>query len=509
VNFPSPRANLSNRLVSGLKAPAALPLFVALLGPVFLYYSHQRLHHTDLWGHLAYGRLICQTGSIPATEPFMPLARGVPLVDTAWLTQVMGYLAISLGGPTAIQFLHALAIVASLGILAFCIYQRTHSILWAVDGLAIFTALNWYQFQIVRPQMAGLVCFLCVLAIVSAPRWHRWFPAAIAFTFALWANLHGSFVLGLALMGFASLGRAIDVWRRTRRLAAAFRDRRVQRLFLALAAAAAAVLINPYGPKLYVEVFAIPGNPNLSDLLEWHPLPASGLAGEMVTAALLCLVYRLTLRRVPAGEALVLVGLGTAGLLSARMLIWWAPVAAGCLVIHANSVWRSFRPLARSRGVARRSLSFTLVAVGLACLIAAATPLGRQALFGRETLFEQCVSRETPVAAVRWLGEHPQRGQIYNTYEWGDYLVWAGPRDVEVFVTSQAHLVPTEVWRDYLTVSDVSPGWQDILDRYRVETILIDKEGRQALISHLRADRRWQRNYDDEIAVIFMRTIAE
>jgi hypothetical protein len=128
-------------------------------------------------------------------------------------------------------------------------------------------------------------------------------------------------------------------------------------------------------------------------------------------------------------------------------------------------------------------------------------------LFGRSTDFERCVSMQTPVAAVRWLREHPPTGQLFNTYEWGDFLVWAGPRNVKVFVTSQAHLVPREVWRDYMAVSDVSPGWEEILDRYRVENVLIDKEGRRALISHLKADQRWQRAYDDEIAVVFTREI--
>jgi len=43
--------------------------------------------------------LIWQTGALPTTEPFMPLARGIPLVDTAWLTQVAGYLVIARWGP--------------------------------------------------------------------------------------------------------------------------------------------------------------------------------------------------------------------------------------------------------------------------------------------------------------------------------------------------------------------------------------------------------------------------
>ena len=364
----------------------------------------------------------------------MPLAEGMSLVDTAWLTQVVGYLAISRWGPAAIQFLHALAIVACLGILTFWMHRRTRSIPWTIDGLFIFTALNWFQFQIVRPQMAGFVCFLIVLALLSAPRWRPFYAAAIPLTFAVWANLHGSFVVGLALMGFACLGRGIDVWRRTRRLATAIRDRRLRRLLVTTVIAAAAVLVNPYGLALYFEVLTFPRNPNLRDLIEWHSLPAVGLAGELATVAMLCLVYWLSPRRVAAGEILSLIGFGVAGLLSARMLIWWTPIAAGCFVIHANSAWRRFRSMGKHCLIIPRSRNWALLATGLASFVFAATPFGGQVLFGRSISFERCVSTQTPVAAVRWLQEHPQAGQLFNTYEWGDYIVWAGPRKVKVFV---------------------------------------------------------------------------
>src|SRR5262245_35229322 len=99
-------------------ASRVLTLFVAVIGIVFWLYSRQLLYHTDLWGHLAYGRLIWEGAALPATEPFMPLARRVPLVDTAWLAQVAGFLAFSRGGAPAIQLLHALAIAVWLPLLA-------------------------------------------------------------------------------------------------------------------------------------------------------------------------------------------------------------------------------------------------------------------------------------------------------------------------------------------------------------------------------------------------------
>lgn len=483
------------------------------MGAIFWFYNRQPLYHTDLWGHLAYGRFIWETGALPETEPFMPLAQGVPIVDTAWLVQVAGFLAIDRWGPAAIQFLHALAISVCFALLTATLYRRTNSFVFTLVGLGGFEALNWFQFQVVRPQMAGLVCCAVLLAVLSAPRWHAIIWVAIPVSFAVWANVHGSFAVGLGFLGLAVAGRAIDVWRRTKRLAAPAHDRRVRRLFLVTGLAAAAVLINPYGIGMYAEAFSFSRNPNLSKLLEWQPLALRSVQGEIATGVALGLVVVLALspRRIPAGEMLALVVLAAAALMTSRMLIWWTPVAAGLLALHAHAVWCRFRRYGtegtnKTYGTATHgSRIWMIVTAAFACVCFATTPFGQRLLLGREQQFVRCVSAQTPVAATAWLAAHPPQGQVFNSYEWGDYLVWAGPPNVKVFVTSQAHVVPRDVWIAYFDVIFCKPGWEALLDQYAVETVFVDKAKRGELIAKLRKDRRWSVGYEDGIAVIFSR----
>jgi len=106
---------------------------------------------------------------------------------------------------------------------------------------------------------------------------------------------------------------------------------------------------------------------------------------------------------------------------------------------------------------------------------------------------------------VTWLREHPPAGLVFNVFEWGDYLLWAGPPDVKVFVTSQAHLVPREIWRDYLSVINMSSGWTEAFDRYDVQVLLLDKAERGDLIYSLRENKQWKRSFEDDLAVIFTR----
>ena len=110
-----------------LRSTRVLTGFVALIGAVYWCYCFQRLHHTDLWGHLAYGRLVSTAHILPATEPLMPLAEGMPLVDTAWLSQLLGYRVLAQWGLSGVQFLHAAAIATCLALLSYGFYRRTRS----------------------------------------------------------------------------------------------------------------------------------------------------------------------------------------------------------------------------------------------------------------------------------------------------------------------------------------------------------------------------------------------
>jgi hypothetical protein len=500
-------ALLQDHVPDWLRAPRAVVGFAMLIGALHWCYSIQRLHHTDLWGHLAYGRLISTAHTLPATEPLMPLAEGVPFIDTAWLTQILGFQMFSQWGASGIQFLHAAAISVCLTLLAWGCFRRTHSFGFTVAGIMMLEILNWYQFQIVRPQLAGLVCFSVLATLISSRRWRPIYWLAIPATIAVWANMHGSFIVGLALLACATVGRAIDVWRRTGQFSAARSDVHTRRLLLTTELAAVAALVNPYGLRLYAEVLSFSSNPNLQSLIEWDPLNFRTVQGQLTAVAGLALavVYRLSPRRVPAGEALALVALGAAALWSARFLVWWAPLAAACFTIHAHAAWRRFHPLPGPATTLVRTGKWTAITGGVMWICLAWTPFGIQVLHGKSVDFNKSVSKDTPIAAVEWLQEHPPAGQIFNSYEWGDYLVWAGPQNLKVFVTSQAHLVPREVWRDYMTVINLGSNWEEVFDRYGIDTIVVDQADRAALISKLKEDAHWLRTCEDGLAVIFTR----
>ena len=484
-----------------------LGLIVAL-GGMFVYFSHQPLWHTDLWGHLAYGRWIEEHSALPATEPFMPLSREVPVVNTAWLSQLAGYVLFSVGGVPGLQVLYAGLVTVTACILMAACNRRFGGAAVALSACAIFLLVDWRQLQVIRPQLAGLACFVALLARRSASPVRRadwWFVPGL---FVAWANLHGSFLVGLGLLASMTAGRAGDRLWRCRDWRAAFRDRHVRRGAALTVLAAAAVLVNPYGPALYGEVFALMRHPNLAALTEWWPLSWRSFEGRAFAgvSVLLAIVVIRSRRRVRLEELLPVLGLGAATFWHSRMILWWGPVAAWFFARHAPAVLRRWR-IHRFRQAGNWCVSSKAVigtVLGTMLVGFAFSPAGIVRLSDSARGKAHGLSAFTPVEVADFLATQPQRGLVFNTYEWGDYFVWRDP-DLPVLLTSHAHLVPPAVWNDYLRVIRAEGDWTAVFDRLNIETIVLDKARRGPQIAVLRASGTWVELHEDRLAVVFVR----
>lgn len=503
-----PHAAYSDHMPAFLQWPRVSAAYAAVLGLTFLLMSFQPLYHTDLWGHLAYGRLIVETGAIPGTEPLMPLAAGMRFVDSAWLSQVIGYLGYRSFGPTALQFMHATLITGTLLMLSLLWHSKTRAVWTILAGLVLFAALNWQQWLVIRPQLAGVLAFVVLLAVMQTRMNGTLKLLTLPVLFVLWSNLHGSFFVGLMWLGLFAAGRGLDLLFRTRRFSALFHDPELRRRVFALELAVAAALVNPYSWRLFVEVLTFGRNPNLADLTEWEPLSVRDFTGQ--AAAVACLViaalYRITPRRISFAEVLAILFFGFQALWSQRFLVWWSPLLTTAIVIHAAAVWQKYLAHGQFPAASPRHGKWSVVTAGLIFISFAYTPFGVRVLHGKEPNDRTLYFDQTPRGVVAHLNKTPPVGQIFNTYEWGDYLSWAGPKEMKVFVNSHAHLVPREIWRSYLTIAAASGDYREVLDRYGINTMVLDKQERGLLIRRMRDDAAFTVSYEDAVGVVFRRT---
>ncbi|MHC4876589.1 MAG: hypothetical protein ACYTGL_08825 [Planctomycetota bacterium] len=506
-------ALLEDKMPDWFRTSPATAGWVLIVGICFVVLNLRPLWHTDLWGHLAYARQIWEAGALPATETLMPLSEGVRFVDSAWLTQLLAYGAYQVADRVGIVFLYAFSGAMALGVLSARVFDRTQSYVFAAAVLAMTMFVEWQQLAIVRPQCAGFLFFAVLLSVLLKRSWSRSNWWLVPGMFALWANMHGSFAIGLALLGCFAVGRAFDVLVRTRTPRGLWHDRKLRRLILLTELSAVATLLNPYGLQLWTEIIAFGSNSNLESVIEWKSLHIRMVQGQAAFALglLLFVVYRFSPRRMGSSEFLAIAGLGAGMLWTSRLLMWWGPVAATLIAIHGAAAWRRARRWELSPEPPARASMWTVVAVFLGLIFLQISRPGTMLLKqilgqGAIAYSEQIpVSMNTPVEATKYLVDNPPEGLVFNTYEWGDYMVWAGPKDMQVMVTSHAHLVPHEVWDDYMGMIEMRSGWDSMLDRYGVNTVVLDKQYRSGMIDRFRPSEDWRRVYEDDRAAIFER----
>jgi len=510
-------------------------LIVVGVGAFFLYHNYIPLFHSDLWGHVSYGNWILEQRVLPEYDPFVPLAEGVRLVDTAWLSQVAFALVERWGTAEALS--HVFAAIALLTYLGFArlFYRQSGS-----TGIAFFSALlvwfiAWSRHAVIRPENFGLLCFAALMWLIVSSRQHEpRHPASsgrsdggfswgvwigVPLLFVAWANLHGSFIVGLAMLGCFFAGRFIEALWCQRSFVGALCDRSVRRWLVLSELAVCGTLVNPYGIDLLIQTVLFPANSNLKDLLEWQPLVLMSSAGLQVGLSwlLMTVVLRHSRVRVRPADVLLLAVFTLAVCMRSRMVTWYAPVMVAVLLPHLtdvlNRLTRSLparSPSILGRLMSRTSISYTAVAAVVIWLSFALAPASQLVLGGTARSAGRLYNRDTPIGVTNHLREHPPMGQIANPQWWGDWLVWNGPPELEVFMTTNAiHVAPRKVWNDYMAIAHGQPGLEQRLERYRINTIVTHKDHQRKLTQKVRGLKGWEVSYEDDMGLVATRMASQ
>jgi hypothetical protein len=135
--------------------------------------------------------------------------------------------------------------------------------------------------------------------------------------------------------------------------------------------------------------------------------------------------------------------------------------------------------------------------------------MSRPILGGRSRTPEQVFGSENPLALARHLRANPPAGLVFVPQAWSDFLVWAGPADLQPMVTSMIHLIPRRVWRDYMGVHNSVAAWPRVMDYYSIDTVVLDRGLHWPQISQMSRMSGWRMDYEDAKATVFVRSAEE
>jgi hypothetical protein len=112
---------------------------------------------------------------------------------------------------------------------------------------------------------------------------------------------------------------------------------------------------------------------------------------------------------------------------------------------------------------------------------------------------EKALTKFLPLKAVSFLKETQPEGRLFNSYNWGAFLLYALP-EFPVFVDGRTDLYNDEIIGQWFQVMRAEDGWQSVLARWDIHLILLEKGS--PVLSRLEGEG-WQIIYEDEMAVVY------
>lgn len=103
--------------------------------------------------------------------------------------------------------------------------------------------------------------------------------------------------------------------------------------------------------------------------------------------------------------------------------------------------------------------------------------------------------------SIAWIQENQPAGNMLNSYNWGGYLQWALP-ETPVFVDGRTDLYGNEIVMQWYAVTIVAEGWQDVLDEWNIQWIILEKDWPAVQALPLAG---WQVSYQDDTTTILER----
>jgi hypothetical protein len=476
-------------------------LGVAVLAGTFIFLSFFPLWHTDVWAHAKYGEWYWTHKATPPVEPLSPFSdKEAPFANVAWLSQVTYYGLYELGasitggdaesqlrgGAEALRSFHLLMLLGRFTLLFLAMKRFGGSWAWATLGILLYLFALRQEAMVQRPQAFGTFFLAAILYILSAPRFPRWGMFVLPLMFLLWANLHGTFVVGLAVMGLHGLGRLIERGRR---------DPDVQRLFVTGILCGLATLVNPHGPMLYWHVLTFSKHPNLKSMTEWFPMTLEQSPPYVMSLVLLAFVRVLGGRKMGISGWLVALPFALWPWMQWRAITWWWGIAVWLLARLGPGLGDKFVDLPSLReGESTRAKAWAAVALAVVAFLF--FPPIRSLIPGIPHDLDHTVAPGTPWRLAleltakpddegRWMPElraalgdrfpdGTYHGAIFASETQGDFLIWALPADMPVMMFTHAHVFTFDYWEACRDVKSANPGWDKFLVDHRANLIIVE-----------------------------------
>lgn len=515
-----------------------------LLGLVLLTYTN-RVDDLDLWWHLKTGEVVVKDLSLPKQDAFSYTSGatinlseqdlqalgnyqkpsdfqdwGVNLRQS-WLGQVVFYLAFAAGGLFGVGLLKALVFVLTFLVLYWAMRRKgggtTASLL-----VTLWAAVIGLDFAHSRPQIfTFLLLALLFYLFADFKGGGRKFMALPAL-FLFWSNIHGGFVVGacLLLIFWSAetckylLHGKFNIFGRS-----ASPGRAIRQLSLISLSSFIAMLLNPNHYKIFLVPFAI--KPSLFSSIEEYTKPMLyEYHAYWLMLAMVLIFFVLLIKFNDITDILLISFLLIMSQMGIRGIILFVLGAAPFMAASLSTLWHWFKQSSWAKRVLTLPTveRFAFYRPDKILFLLLLLHFGVTSAQGQGFWNFKIKEGAYPADAVTFLRAKNYPGRMFNSYNWGGYLIWEYP-ERPVFIDGrcldEVAFFHSQLIHNAQGSGKVSPAtgerplWKRMLDAYGVQIILttaVTSNGHIVpLVDQLSFDTDWALVYQDGTALIYLR----
>ena len=504
---------------------------LALFGLV-VFCANIEIKDIDLWLHLATGKHTVQTMSVPMKDFLSCTVAGKPWINHEWLFQVVVYSVFNGAGIEGLIDLKSVVVFTMYALLLFLGYSRERQ--FAPVFILLLVLLVFQQRMTLRPDIFSLFFFVIYIFVLGLHLDKRWAVGVIALAQIVWGNTHGFFIFGpiIILIGVIAEwlkrhARLPFEWNTTSRLS----DEEFRRLKWLLPIALLACLANPYFLKgaLYpINVFAaLPAAQvffdNIQELqrpFEWSSLFAwQPYLAYRLLIVISVMTFLFNFRKIDLNALLLWFVFLLFSLAAVRNMVFFAFAAYFAFLANFQYMTdEDFLPFKWNNEKFRALFSIILKAALIVWIAQYADRLALRGYYDfdryeRKSEYGGLSQRNFAHAAADFLVTNKIKGNFFNDFNSGAYLLGRAAPDIKVFIDGRTELYGGEFFKTYQKIwKGDTELFEQAAQQYQLTGAFLNYVYVPApaeTIRYLYEHPDWVLVYFDYDAAIFLKDIAQ
>ncbi len=480
---------------------------------VYIMATKMSIDH-DLWWHLRAGKWMIENRQLLTVDPFSLTRYGAEWQYPGWLIEIPMAAIESLFGLGGLNILTGLIITATFAILYCAIKGKALIRAFLIVLSATVSSVYWST----RPHLITLL-FTAIFIYILERGTQKGFAKnrktiwiVLPLIMLGWVNSHGGFIMGFVLWGVYLIDLIIsrlskDVLQK-RHILKSILDDNFYTLVIAGMGMGLISILNPLGFGIYLYPFQTISIQALQKhIQEWQSpdFHSPSMQPFIWLLILLIGVSALTQKRWLFRDILLVSVFLYLALMAGRNVALFSlvaplPIARVLENFEQGNVTQSFLFPNLVKNHQDGNRDFPLLNLFLVVAILGGG-IYRSLLAYSTSEIQAEIQKSYPIGAVNYLRENRPQGNLFNSYNWGAYLLWVLP-EYPVFVDGRTDLYNDEIIDQWLQVVQVKEGWEQVFEQWEIGVILMEKDW---IAARFLQQQGWCQSYQDELAVVLVK----